>query len=215
MPIKLDELFPAPESSHPVLFLSSIYSWPTCLQLLLKHWNSTKVFIPSPICVFLLNTLCCHFLHPISNQHISYDGNTNAGLMHKKTIPSGTLYTRGSVCVCCGDIIEEGLDSVIQWGCFPIMQAILHVLSEAANVWGQWRLEFAIHGLDLGFVRANINNLPERSSSSSTTSIHTVPGCVRSMWVCVWVWVCVSERKKGTKINRSSELVDSKCCKEE
>lgn len=45
---------------------------------------------------------------------------------------------------------------------FPIMQAILHVLSEAANVWGRWRLEFAIHGLDLGFVRADINNTTPR-----------------------------------------------------
>lgn len=60
------------------------------------------------------------------------------------------------------------------------MQAILHVLSEATNVWGQWRLEFAIHGLDLGFVRANINNLPMPSSACSTTSIHMAPVCGES-----------------------------------
>lgn len=60
------------------------------------------------------------------------------------------------------------------------MQAILHVLSEATNVWGQWRLEFAIHGLDLGFVRANINNLPMPNSACSTTSIHMAPVCGES-----------------------------------
>lgn len=72
----------------------------------------------------------------------------------------------------------------MQRGCFPVMQAILHVLSEAVNVWGQWRLEFAIHGLDLGFVRANINNLTGPSSRSSTsTSIHMAPGC--ALFICV------------------------------
>lgn len=64
-----------------------------------------------------------------------------------------------------------------RWRCseavFPIMQAILHVLSEAANVWGRWRLEFAIHGLDLGFVRADINNTttPPHPTATTTTTL--------------------------------------------
>lgn len=83
---------------------------------------------------------------------------------------------------------------------FPIMQAIFHVLSETANVWGQWRLEFAIHGLDLGFVRADINNLPLPSSPCNTTSIQMATG-----WFCV---VCMSEReqRKSTKIKSGSKL---------
>lgn len=67
------------------------------------------------------------------------------------------------------------------------MQAILHVLSEAANVWGQWRLEFAIHGLDLGFVSADINNLPLPGSPCSTTSIHMAPRLSLPVLVCVCV----------------------------